>query len=123
MRRLLLAIALSFVVAGPVQAYTIPSDLSATLTVISLDAATVTVGVQQTGGAPTTLKVVNTCYAGSTFAGTEAKSIYGSGTLTFQVGPRKRQGHMLIPDHCWAQVRYDINGNVMIVLAEADTLP
>jgi hypothetical protein len=101
----------------------VPTDLAATIAVVTKTAASVTVHVEQTSGATTSLKVVNTCYAGATFAGTETQSFSGSADLTFNTGPRKRQGKMLTPDQAQAQVYYQIDGNTQIVLAETETWP
>lgn len=122
--KILVAAILALLVVSPVSAYTIPPGLAASQAVVQHGAPTAIVDVAQTGGATTTLKTVNTCYAGTIFAGTQQFSWVGSAELTFSTGPRKAHGVTLTPDHCWVQTFYQINGNLIVVLADnTDTLP
>lgn len=129
MKRVLLIPLLALAFAVPAASAADPPTLDGTATITATTATTVTIVYQQTVGPTVTVSWNHYCYANggpydasSVFVGSQTAKFTGSGTATFNIGPRKYKGVLYTPDYCFGYAVYQMPSQTALIFAGATTL-
>jgi hypothetical protein len=122
MRALLAGLVVVLVLASAAWGVT-PTNATGTLTFVGRTATSVTLEFTQTGGDPVKVYVDSYCYQGDVFAGSEKVAVSGHALVTFNTGPRKFRGKVLVPTECWSTAYVWLGSSAVQILAGVETLP